>query len=180
MAEEEGEKSNEAELFERVVELAETLHDRELASAENLGGRAATLIGFSGVVLTLTASLAREAFGQGRDLGTFGNSASACLFLLAVGCLLASAVQAVRAASPREQDRVTEQPLDTYAVKKPPVEALNKHFGTKVIGVIGKVAKSNTDRGRTLQWAFRWLATGLILVAGQAAIMGVDRLTEVW
>lgn len=100
--------------------------------------------------------------------------------MLAVACLLVSAIQAVRAASPRRRDRLTTQPFKTYRKKRPPVEKMHEHFGKKEADVIEQRAESNTDRGETLQWAFRWLATGLVLVAGQAAIMGIDRLTEVF
>jgi hypothetical protein len=177
----EGDKeTGEPELFEQIVELGSKLHDQELSSADSLGTRAVTLIGFSSVVLTLTAALARDAFGQGRDLGDVGNAASAIIFLLAVGCLLVSAIQAVRAAAPRSQNRVSTQVFDTYRQEKPRVRTLHEHFGEKQQDVIEDVAASNTARGKTLQWAFRWLVAGLLLVAGQAAIMGIDRLTEVF
>jgi hypothetical protein len=171
--------SEHADLHERIVELGARLHGQELTSAESLGTRAGTLIGFSGVVLALTASLAGGASANNVNLGRVGNPASAFLFLLAVTCLLAAATQAVRAAAPRARGRVNVEILDTYREELPSVADANEHVGRKQQDVTKLLAGSNSDRAATLQWAFRWLLVALALVAGQAAIIGIDRLSEV-
>lgn len=168
-----------ADLHQRIVELGGRLHDQELTSADSIGTRAGTLIGFAGVVLTLTVALSREAFGPGVDLGSVGDPVAAALFLLAVLFLLAAAVQGVRSARPRERARVNPQVFDTYRDERSSVSAADEHFGRKQQDVAERLARSNEDRARTLQWGFRWLGAGVYLVAGQAVIIGIDRLTEV-
>ncbi len=167
------------ELYVRIVELGERLHDQELASADNIGARAGTLIGFAGVVLALTVALSRDAFTGRTDLGEAGDLASVILFLLAVLSLLVCALLAVQAAAPRNRDRISPSVLSTYREEKPAAAALDEHFGRRQQEVIETMADTNSTRGKTLQCAFRWLLGALVLVAAQAAIIGVDRLLEV-
>lgn len=172
-------KDNTAELYQRIVELSGRLHDQEVDSADNMATRAGTFIGFAGLVLTLTVALSREAFGRAVDLGSVGDPASAAMFLLAVLFLLAAAVQGVRAARPWGRSRVNPRVFETYRDELPSVSEADEHFGRKQQGVAERLATSNRERARTLQWGFRWLGVGVCLVAGQAVIIGVDRLVEV-
>ncbi len=164
---------------ERIVERGERLHDNELSSADSIGTRAGTLIGFAGVVLTLTVALSRDAFGRGVDLGAVGDPASAVLFLAAVLSLLAAAVQGVRAASPRKRDRMNPKMFSTYRKKRPPAGQLDEHYGRRQQEVIENNADINRKRAEKLQSGFWWLGAGVCLVAAQAVIIGIDRLTEV-
>lgn len=101
------------------------------------------------------------------------------LFVLSVGALLACATQAVRVVKPRDRDRINPGVLDTYRQELPGVWKANEHFGRKQQEILESLAESNSERGKMLQKAFWLLVAGLCLVAAQAVIIGVDRLTEV-
>ena len=171
--------AQEEDVERRIVELGERLHDLELQSADSLGTRAGALIGFSGVVLALTAGLARDAFGKDAALGSFGDPAVAVLYVLSITVLVAAAVQGVRAARPSARSRVSISVLRKYRRRRPRTEEIDDHYGRKQEEAAEDVAATNTTRGEALQWAFRWLAIGVGLVGGQATIIGIDRLTEV-
>lgn len=167
------------ELFARIVELGERLHDQELDSAEHIGARAATVIGFAGVVLTLTVALSRDAFGRGTDLGTVGDPANAIFFLVAVVLLGLAGLQGVRAARPRSQARVSPTVLDKYRRKRPKVIAVNDHFGRQQERTLNALKEANGARAKTLNSAFGLLAAGVGAAAVQAVIIGIDRMLEV-
>ncbi len=169
-----------AELNARIVELGQRMDDQELASADSLGTRAGTLIGFAGVVLTLTVALSRDAFAPTAELGKMGDAVSVVLYLGAVVCLLVAAYKGVRTAAPRERDRVNTKVLNTYREVQPSVPDLDAHYGKKQQQVVENRADVNTERAECLQVGFWWLLAGLGLVAAQALIIGIDRLSEVF
>lgn len=109
----------------RAAALAGGALEAERRSAENLGARAAWLIGFSGVVLALTAALGRDA--GARDLGAVGEPAAESLFIVSIAILLAAALVSTFAVSPKPRGRTPLELMDDLRRGKVAVGDVDAH-----------------------------------------------------
>lgn len=157
-----------------VVELATDALGEERTSAENLGARATWLIGFAGVVLSLTAAFGRDV-GSAR-LSHLERTASDWLFVIATILLAAAAALGVVVVSPKRRGRTPMKLLDdigdgTLAATN--VDGVRADLGKRLYR---ELADDNDMRGRRLSYAFWVLVLGLACVAAPAVIIGIARI----
>ena len=166
------------ETVEALVLVAQRLADDERARSGTLTARASTLAGFSGTILAIVATLGREAFKL--DLGDLGDPLMAALFILSIVALATSAALAtggVLRARRRQLvdiDAVLEFPDSTWVTK----EAVEiRHTWLVSLGMTLAQDRLNNDRRARLgEAAAIALLVGLLALAGQAMVLGVDAL----
>lgn len=160
----------------RAAALAGGALEAERRSAENLGARAAWLIGFSGVMLALTAALGRDAGAL--NLGAVGEPVAESLFIVSIGILLAAALVSTSAVSPKPRGRTPSRLLDDLRHGKVAVGDVDAHVAQIDCKLYRELAAQNDDRGRILRWAFRLLIAGLFSVASHAVTIGIVQLAS--
>jgi hypothetical protein len=164
------------ESVDALVAIVERLADDERSRGETLMSRAATLAGFSGTILAVVATLGRESFKL--DLGSVGNPSVRVLFLFSVVALTSAAILALRGAL-RAQTRELVDVADVREFSDSPwitmdPAEIKQNWLVSLAKTLAK-DRSNNDRRASLgEAAGAALVLGLLAVAGQAVVLGVD------
>jgi hypothetical protein len=163
---------------EALVAVVERLVDDERARSGTLTARASTLAGFSGTILAVVATLGREAFTL--DLGRVGEPVVRVLFLVSIVALAAAATLAVggvlRARDRRLVDAETVQAFaEAPWVTKEPA-SIKRDWLVSQGKTLRQDRANNDRRARLGEAAAIALLVGLLAVAGQAVVLGVDEL----
>lgn len=163
---------------EALVSVVERLADDERARTQALTARASTLAGFAGTILAIVAALGREAFKL--DLGNVGDPFMRVLFLVSVVALASSATLAIGGVlRARRRTLVGIEAVRQFAnsgwVTKE--AAAIKHDWLVSLGDTLAQDRANNDRRAQLgEAAAVALLVGLLAVAGQALVLGLDAL----
>ena len=149
--------------------------DDERTRGQGLDGKSATLAGFTGTILALTATLGAELLDL--DLGGVGSAVFQCLYVISVLALaLASLVALVGVLRPQprlalaidEIRRFSEFPL----IAQPPVEVQGTMMNT-LIEALAHERALNERKARLTRIAAICLAVGFAGVAAQAVTLGL-------
>jgi hypothetical protein len=166
------------ESVEALVAVAERLVDDERARSGTLAARASTLAGFAGTILAIVATLGREAFKL--DLGSVGDPSMRGLFLVSVCALALSATLAVGGVlRARRRELVDVEAVHEFAeapwVTKDPA-AIKQVWLVSLGETLTRDRENNDHRARLGEAAAIALLVGLLALAGQAVVLGVDAL----
>lgn len=143
--------------------------ERELRSGEALGTRAAALVGFAGLVLTLASTLGRDTVS--RNLGPAGRPIA--FFALSAG-LVVVAAGAVTAASmflPRPRGRTKPAVLRELRTAHDAEHDVYERLSKSVTTLFEEEGAKNDARGRRLGAAVWLVVSGLLLIAVQAVTL---------
>jgi hypothetical protein len=149
--------------------------DDERTRGQGLDGKSATLAGFTGTILALTATLGAELLDL--DLGAVGSAVFQCLYVLSVVALGAASLVAligVLRPQPRlalamdEIRRFSEFPL----IAQPTVEVQGTMMNT-LIDALAHERALNERKARLTRVAAVSLAVGFVAVAAQAITLGI-------
>jgi hypothetical protein len=163
---------------ETVGELLTVLNrlvDDERARGQGLDGKSATLAGFTGTILALTATLGAELLKL--DLGGVGSAVFRSLYVVSIVSLgVASLVALVGVLRPQarlalamdEIRRFSEFPL----IAQPTVEIRGRMMNT-LIDALEHERRLNDRKAALTRFSAASLALGFLAVAAQAVTLGV-------
>jgi hypothetical protein len=149
--------------------------DDERTRGQGLDGKSATLAGFTGTILALTATLGAELLDL--DLGSVGSAIFKCLYVVSVLALAFAALIAligVLRPQPRlalaieEIRRFSEFPL----IAQPLLEVQGTMMNT-LIEALAHERALNDRKARLTRVAAAGLAVGFASVAAQAVTLGI-------
>ena len=168
-------RPNEATVAE-LLAMVRGMLDDERTRGQGLDGKSATLAGFTGTILALTATLGAELLDL--DLGSVGSAVFQCLYMISVVALgvgLAgradrrpATAAAARAERWTRSERFSEFPL----IAQPPVEVQGTMMNT-LIEALAHERALNERKARLTRVAAVCLAVGFVGVAAQAVTLGI-------
>lgn len=151
-----------------MYEIAAADLDRELRSADALGSRAATLLGFCGLILTLASALARDSLA--RDLGAVGRPVAAASLIAGIVVVIGAALLAASMITPRQRGRTNPAVMRSLRASADTETEIYGRLSKSMITLAGEEGAKNDQRGRVLRHAIRTVAVGLVLLAIQAVV----------
>ena len=154
--------------YRRPIEIARDALDAETKVADSLATRATTIVGFTGVVLTLALTIEAEIVN--RELGSVGNPLSGACFGLSVLFLVAAALLALRAV-PSTARRLSDEQVRKLRGGTQRDRELAERFIDGYVALTQETSRC----GKHLQAALTCLFAGIVFVAGEAIIFVIDR-----
>jgi hypothetical protein len=161
---------------ETVAALLDTtwrLADAEAARTDALDRKAATLASFASVLATLTATLGI------RFVERLDSWQALTIFVLGLGTFVGAVGLALKALMPREYRTLGMEyirRLPTWSeILKPPEQVR----GDAMRGLVEAIAverATNKGKLKSIRWSLRLLFVGLVLIAVEAATLGVHEL----
>jgi hypothetical protein len=170
-------KAPEPESTDVLVAIVERLVDDERSRGATLTTRASTLAGFSGTILAVVATLGREAFKL--ELGSVGDPALRVMFVASVVALATAASLAVGVLRAQTRELVNVAVVRAFAgqpwIRKEPARIQQDWLAS--LGMTLERDRSNNDRrAKAGEAAGIVLLVGILCVAGQALVLGIDEL----
>jgi hypothetical protein len=161
-----------------LVTVAERLADDERARTTALTTRGSTLAGFGGTILSVVAVLGREAFKL--DLGEIGDPLEPILFLTSLAALAFSAALGIGGVL-RGRPRHLIETEAVWEFSEPEWEATDptriKHLWLGSLGrTLDQDRANNARRAVLIKAAAIALLFGILAVAAQAMVLGIDQL----
>lgn len=150
--------------------------DREVRSADALSSRAATLIGFCGVILALVSTLGRDSLT--RELGAVGRPVASAALIGGIVVVAAAAIAAATILSSRPRGRTRPQVLRELRTATDPESEIYGRLAKSAITLFEEEAAKNDLRGRMLRLATLAVVAGLVLLAVQAVVVATTLTSE--
>jgi hypothetical protein len=153
-------------------ELRRTLEDEE-QRGRHLDSKGFQILGFAGVIFTLTATLGASALSAGY-LGA-DRSAAGYLFVVSLAFLVGAALAAVNAVRPTASYALDEDELERFGYEPRIYEPAWKLRGDILLGLAKPLREARRKHDRKAQWvtwATRLVGLALLVVAAEAAIVG--------
>jgi hypothetical protein len=162
-----------------LLAIVERVADDERARAQTLSGKASTLAGFSGTILSLVAALGRELFKL--DLGSVGDVAVRALFPLSVVALAAAVTFAIAGVlRPQPRLLISAEQIGEFTTQRWMRATVTEIHGNMIKSLGGMVAQeraTNDAKARLTAFAAAALLVGLLAVAAQALVLAAGELT---
>jgi hypothetical protein len=163
------------ETVAELLAMVRTLLDDERARGQALDGKSATLAGFTGTILALTATLGARLLRL--DLGDVGSAAFRSLYVVSVLALgVASLVSLVGVLRPQPRMALTMDQVRLFSefplIAQPTVEIRGSMMNT-LIEALGHERKLNDRKAGLTRLAAGGLAVGFVAVAAQAVTLGI-------
>lgn len=165
---------NEATVAE-LLSITRKVLDDERARGQGLDSKSATLAGFTGTILALTATLGAQLLEL--DLGSVGTPVFQCLFILSVLALGAAALIALLGVlRPQVGIGVALEEIRSFSayplISRPTAEVQGMMINT-LIEAIEFERRINERKSRLTRYAAASLTVGFISVAAQAVTLGL-------
>lgn len=152
-----------------IYDIAVAELERELSSASALGTRASSLIGFSGVILALAATIGRDTLT--RDLGSIGRPLATYSLIAAIVVLVFGAVVASIVVAPRQRGRVKPGVLRELRHADDAEGDIYERLSKSAITQASEEGAKNDGRGTLLLVATVSVVIGLLLIGVQAVVV---------
>jgi hypothetical protein len=162
-----------------LLAIVERVADDERARGHTLSGKASTLAGFSGTILSLVAALGRELFKL--DLGSAGDTAVRVLFPVSVLALAAAVTFAiVGVLRPQPRLAISAEQIGEFTTQRWISATVTEISGNMIKSLGDMVARerlSNDPKARLTGLAATALLVGVLGVAAQALVLSAVELT---
>jgi hypothetical protein len=158
-----------------LLDITWRLADAEAARTHALDRKAATVATFASVLATLTATLGIRFVERIDTVGAL------LLFLLGLVPFVVSVGLAISALMPREYLMLGMEYIRRLPTWSKILERPEQVRGEAMRGLVEAIAverHTNGTKVRSIRWSLRLLFTGLVLVALEAATLGVSEVTS--
>jgi len=162
---------------ESELDTMQKLSESEESRGQSFNQRAAWLLGFAGVILTLTVGQARQVTTT--DLGALGEPFSAALLAIAAALLLWASKLAIDVLKPRDVWHIGREEVERYVTQAFVSEEKPLVQGRTMKGLIRQFSEeraANNDKSRIFEKACLRLLWSFGFLAGQIVIFLVVAL----